>query len=322
LVSERKIAIVSTFANACGGSEGRAVHLYRLLSQRVPVELWTDGEPDAVLAERWPIRRVDPTRGDFPRRSDVVMVGAPRFGRWLRRAEARRVTLIYNSNTPERLERRLRRLGRVPKDELRLVFASKRLADSVPHSGTVQLSPIDLERFHPRERAPGPLCVGRLSRDERYKHGEEDPDLYLRLAAEGVRVRVRGGTCLRDDLRGADGVQLEPASPLQPERFLQELDVFVYRTRTDWFEASARVVVEALACGLVVVAHERGGYVEYLKHGENSFLFRTQEEGLEHVLRLRDDPALLRRMGATARASAETLYSDEALADIIAFYVE
>lgn len=324
MVAQRKIAILSTFANACGGSEGRAIHLYRLLTGHADVELWTEGEPDAVLADRWPIRRVDADRGVFPRGADLVLVGAPRFGRWIRRAEARRVTVIYNSDTPRRLERRLRRLRRVPKEELRLVFASRRLADSVPHEGIVQLSPIDLGRFTPAERSWSGLRVGRLSRDERYKHGEDDPALYRRLAAEGVGVRVQGGTCLAPELPGAldgeGGIELLPECPQAPERFLQELDVFLYRTRRDWFEASARVVVEALATGLVVVAHRRGGYVEYVHHGENGFLFDEPEEAVAHVLRLRDDPALLERMARAARASAEELYSPEALAEIVSFY--
>lgn len=321
MISPRKIAIVSTFANACGGSEGRAVHLYRLLSKRVDVELWTECEPDPALEQRWPIRRVDAARGAFPRAADFVFVGAPRFGRWLRQADAGRVTLIYNSDTPSRLARRLRKLERIPKRELRLVFASQRLADSVPYSGIVQLSPIDLDRFRPAERTWEGLRIGRLSRDERFKHGDTDPEFYRRLVEEDVTVRVRGGTCLASELGGTRGVELLPACPREPEQFLRELDVFFYRTSSEWFEASARVVVEALASGLPVVAHDRGGYVEYVHHGENGFLFRSDEEALEHVLALRDDPARLAMMKETARASAKALYSDDALSEIVDFYL-
>ena len=321
MLSPRKIAIVSTFSNACGGSEGRAVQLYRLLSSRASVELWTESEPDPRLKERWPIRKVDGLRGDHPRGADIVFVGAPRFGRWVRRAEARRITLIYNSDTPRRLQRRLRKLRDVPKEDLRLVFASEHLAASVPYRGTVQLSPIDLERFRPAPREWSELRVGRLSRDVRYKHGEGDPDLYARLVRCGVNVRVQGGTCLAPELRGVEGVVLLPACPMAPERFLQGLDVFLYRTRTDWFEASARVVVEALACGLPVIAHRRGGYADYVRPGENGYLFDGDDEAVACVLRLREDPARLERMKAAARASAEALYSEDALAEIVDFYL-
>lgn len=321
MLSPRKIAIVSTFSNACGGSEGRAVQLYRLLSPRAPVELWTEREPDPRLAQSWPIRRVDDSRGDHPRGADIVFVGAPRFGRWVRRAAARRITLIYNSDTPRRLQRRLRKLRDVPKEDLRLVFASERLAASVPYPGTVQLSPIDLERFRPAPRGWPELRVGRLSRDVRYKHGESDPALYARLARSGVRVRVQGGTCLAGELRGVEGVELLPACPRSPEAFLQGLDLFLYRTRSDWFEASARVIVEALACGLPVIAHRRGGYVDYVRSGENGYLFEDDDGALACVLRLREDAALLERMQAAARASAEALYSEDALAQIVDFYL-
>lgn len=297
------------------------MHLYRLLSKRVDVELWTECEPDPVLQQRWPIRRVDSPRGAFPRAADLVFVGAPRFGRWLRQADAGRVTLIYNSDTPTRLARRLRKLEKIPKRELRLVFASQRLADSVPYEGIVQLSPIDLDRFRPAERTWSDLRVGRMSRDERFKHGDSDPELYRRLVKENVTVRVRGGVCLKDELEGTPQVELLPACPREPEEFLRELDVFFYRTSRDWFEASARVVVEALASGLPVVAHHRGGYVEYVHHGENGLLFQTDDEAFEHVLALRDDPARLAAMKRTARASAEALYSDEALSEIVDFYL-
>lgn len=320
MARRRKIALLSTFADACGGSEGRAVQLFRLLEPRADVELWTEYEPDPVLAEHWPIQRIDAGAGRFPRGCDLVFVGAPRFGKWVREADARRITLVYNTDTPKRLARRLRRLRRVPREDLRIVFASERLADSVPYEGTVQLSPIDLSRFVPEPRTWEDLRVGRLSRDERYKHGETDPDLYRRLAAEGVAVRVRGGTCLEAELAGVAGVTLEPPSAEDPERFLQSLDVFVYRTRRDWLEGSARVVVEALACGLPVVAHRRGGYAEYVHPGENGFLFDTDDEALARILALRDDPELLAAMKRGARASAEALYGEEALSEIVEFY--
>lgn len=317
----RKIAIVATYADACGGSEGRALELYSMLAPHAAVELWTDFQPDPALAQRWPIQQVDERRGHHPRGADLVFVGAPRFGRWVKRADAGRITLIYNSDTPERLARRLRKLRRVPKRDLRLVFASESLASTVPHAGTVQLSPIDLARFRPAPRTWSELRVGRLSRDTRYKHGSTDPDLYRRLAAEGIAVRVRGGTCLADEVGDVAGVELTPASPVAPEAFLQELDVFVYRTRDDWYEASARVVVEALACGLPILAHRRGGYLDYLVDGENALLFDDDDGALRAARRLRDDPQLLARMKTAARASAERIYSAEALTEIVSFYL-
>ncbi|MCP3915446.1 MAG: glycosyltransferase family 4 protein [bacterium] len=326
------IHIVATFADACGGSEGRAVHLYELLREHAEVRLWTEQTPDPVLARQWPIERIVLSRWHFPHRGDVIFVGAPRFGTWVHLAHLGRVTVIYNSDRPDRLERRLRGLARARAEELRVVFASERIAASVPHEGTVQLSPIDLERFAPapdasraqlrRTGATLPFRIGRHSRDERYKHGESDPALYRRLADAGCEVQVRGGTCLEGEINGTVGVRLEAVSPREPERFLQGLDAFIYRTRTDWFEASARVVVEALACGLPVVADRRGGYVEYIEDGVNGFLFESDDEAYEQLLTLARDPELHERMGSAARASAEELYAPRALQKIVDFYVD
>ena len=66
---------------------------------------------------------------------------------------------------------------------------------------------------------------------------------------------------------------------------------------------------------------DRGGYVEYVHHGENGFLFHSDEEAIEPVRALRDDPERLAVMKRTARESAESLYSDDALSAIVAYYL-
>ena len=66
--------------------------------------------------------------------------------------------------------------------------------------------------------------------------------------------------------------------------FLLELDCFFYRTSEKYHEAWGRVVTEAMACGLPIVCHDRGGYAEIIDHGRNEFLLDTQEEALENCL--------------------------------------
>ena len=76
-----------------------------------------------------------------------------------------------------------------------------------------------------------------------------------------------------------------------------------------------------MACGLVVVCHKRGGYAEWIEDGQNGFLFDTQQEALETLLKLKEDPALREKVGREARRTAEELFSREVRSEIIEFYL-
>ena len=45
-----------------------------------------------------------------------------------------------------------------------------------------------------------------------------------------------------------------------------------------WNEAYGNVVVEALACGVPVVAYKRGGPSEIIKHGETGYLVKPDDK--------------------------------------------
>src|SRR3712207_3243022 len=103
--------------------------------------------------------------------------------------------------------------------------------------------------------------------------------------------------------------------------FLQGLDCFFYRTSENFVEPSGRVITEAMACGLPVVCHKRGGYAETIDDGKNGFLFDTQQEALKILLKLKEDPALRERVGKAARRTAEELFSDAVRSEIVEFYL-
>jgi glycosyltransferase involved in cell wall biosynthesis len=126
---------------------------------------------------------------------------------------------------------------------------------------------------------------------------------------------------LRAELGGVESVTLLPAYAQEAHLFLQGLDCFFYRTSEEFLEPSARVVTEAMACGLPVVCHNRGGYVEWIDDGRNGFLFETQREAFEILLGLKENPALRERVGKEARRTAEELFSDAVRSEIVEFYL-
>jgi glycosyltransferase involved in cell wall biosynthesis len=84
-------------------------------------------------------------------------------------------------------------------------------------------------------------------------------------------------------------------------------------TRPD--EPFGIVVIEAMACGLPVVAPRSGGPLESMVEGETGLMYEPGDaaDAARHVLRLISDPELAARMGAAGRRRYEDLFSIEAM---------
>lgn len=302
------IHIVNPLWNAAGGSEWRALALYESLAPAAETTLWSEFEPAGAFANAHGLRRITP--GDEPRGGTLVLVGTyfP-LGGWLERAEPDRVIVIHNVVGRALLDRTLARLAVAGlAGAVELVYTSElcRLAGGVP--GIVQYSPIDTTRFVPGAASAGEdFVAGRLSRDVPDKHHPEDPLLYRELLAAGIGVDLMGAEVLAPALADHPRLRRRPAGSLDAVVFLQGLDCFVFRTAPDWTEPLGRVVLEAVACGVPVVAHRSGGYCEVLEEGVSALFFDTTARGVEQVLRLRRDPALAARLAARARAAVLAL---------------
>jgi glycosyltransferase involved in cell wall biosynthesis len=321
------VHLLNPLTDACGGSEWRTLSLFEMLADVAEVDLWTLGEPDRALYGKYPIRRPEPERGLIPRRGTFVLVGTyfPPPG-WLPDAEADRVVIVHNIPLPRHVRYMIEQLQAWGMDGIEVVTASEGLREhleglNVAFSGS-EPSWIDLSRFRTSERAvsEGPLRVGRLSRDVPEKFHTGAADLFRACAQRGCRVRIMGGTVLTSQLATDPEIELLPAGEVSAEAFLEDMDVFLYRTHDEWMEAFGRSVVEAMACGVVPVAHARGGYAEVIRHGENGALFEQDEEALEWVDRLDGDRGLLERMSRAARQTADDLYGPAARERMIRFY--
>lgn len=78
-----------------------------------------------------------------------------------------------------------------------------------------------------------------------------------------------------------------------------------------WVEAFGNVLIEALACGVPVIAYRRGGPVEIVRHGETGWL--VEPDSVAGLLKAVQSIDQLNR--ATCRQQAEADYSLAALGD-------
>lgn len=320
--SRQQLQILNPF-HAQAGSEWSAYSLKQSDGSGADIRCWTPGNrPHAYWRERG-VTRLKLHRSLGVRGSNWLQVG-PWFTvpDWLGVLRPQRAMVLVN--TADDIGGAVRAWRKVIGRDPELIFQSRLFRDMLGKDGPIHPSPIDIQRFRPRVQTPGAedrFVVGRLSRDETNKHHFlDDPQLYRAVTQRGGRVRVMGGTCLKPAMGDAPGVELMSAGQEQPEAFLQSLDCFFYRTGA-WLESFGRVVLEAMACGLPVVVHRYGGYAEYIDHGVDGFVFDTQAEAMDIMAQLQRDPALRQRIGATARAKLERLYSPEAMRERLAYYL-
>lgn len=180
----------------------------------------------------------------------------------------------------------------------------------------------DFAAAPPPERAEGEalrlISVGRLSDEKGVRETlEAAREAAARLPVEWTCI---GDGALAEPLRraaaeaeaatgGALRVRLPGAQA--PERIAEALarsHVFTQHSRPadGWIEGFGVSLTEAGAAGLPLVASDLGGIPDQVEDGANGFLFAPGDAAAQAaaILRLADDEALRRRMGAAARRTA------------------
>ncbi len=322
-LADDPLHLVGRFDDPHTGAERSLPDLAALLQGRRATRLWSDVPVHPVFAARG-VRQIQAGEGEFPQGGSLLIGGVHvQLGRWLEQALPRRLLLRYNLPNHLKLFEAITRIRAATGLEPELLFVSKMLQVSVGLRGQVEPSLIRLDDFLgiPLARPAGqPVVVGRLSRDVVGKHDPQDVALYRLLAARGIRVRIMGGTCLRPWLGQVDGVELLPAGAEQTVPFLRSLNVFVYRTGS-FVEPYGRVVLEAMASGLPVVASASGGYAEQIVSGTEGFVVQTQEEALQCLMRLAASPKLRQQIGEAARRKAITVHGPQAIEALLRGYL-
>lgn len=316
-MSIQPVHLINPMRNAAGGSEWRTIQIFELLAEVADVTIWTPESADPALLGRVPIRRIDARSGTFPKGGNIVFIGTYfKVDPWIALSRPNRVIFIHNIDSDFSLSSALESAhsaGVIP--EVAYASADLRKRSKGPY-GEVHPSPIDFDRFKPMPRGDRVFTVGRVSRDVILKHHPDDAKIYSRLAEVGVKVKILGGKLFEQDLAGLANVTLLPENSMPVEQYLSEIDCFYYRTHPDWYETWGRVVLEAMACGVPIVAEGRHGYREYLTSGQ---AFETESEAYDKILALRD-PSNWAEQSAISLSQAQKTLSPEVVAGLVDYY--
>lgn len=316
------IHIINMFEQAAGGSELHALDLGTRLERYAQVFFWAPEYPHPILHEERGVKAIDPSADSYPRSGVLVFIGVYfSLGSWLRLARPSRILVLYNTFDAVRLSAFVRTLNEMTGCKVELLFCSNMMQAECGLPGLFEPSPIDLAAFPPRTaREAESFVIGRHSRDVPEKHSAMDGEVYSAMVARGARVNLLGATCMRSLFPRSPAIELRPAQRGGVRQYLESLDAFYYRTGS-WIEPWGRVVIEAMAVALPVVVHERGGYAEAVESGADGFVFRTNEEAVEQLAALQDDPELSARIGWAGRRKVEALLGEDALKRLLAVYL-
>lgn len=319
-----KVHVINKFEQPRGGSELHALDLADQIGRYTNVSLWAPEMPHPEFTARKKVSHIDPTTGTFPRGGVLVFVGIYfEIAQWISHVKPDRIIFLYNTfEAPSlfaRIEEAWQRTGVRPE----LLYCSDIMGQETGLRGRFEPSPTDLDMFSPvttPRPANRPFTLGRHSRDVPEKHGREDWKIYRQVADLGGESVILGGSCMTGAFPQINGMKLLKARSTGIPDFLHGLDAYFYRTST-WIEPWGRVVIEAMACGLPVLADSVGGYAQAIKHEVNGLLFDSTEEAVRLVRRLAQEPELCLRLGHEARKSVCDLLSSSELKRMIAFYL-
>ena len=176
---------------------------------------------------------------------------------------------------------------------------------------------VDVEAFRPTNGGKdGPMTVTFVGRLEEWKGPHSFVEIARRVQAEVPEAifKVAGAgpmhgrlTAESRDLQG----HIEFLGELSHSRIAELLRETSVLVLPSFIEGLPTVCLEALACGIPVVASDTGGTSEIIREGETGYLCSSADldRFSDRVICLLRDPELRKRFGRNGRALVEHQYS-------------
>jgi glycosyltransferase involved in cell wall biosynthesis len=182
------------------------------------------------------------------------------------------------------------------------------------HSRNVHVVPtvVDTDHFAPARSHPdGPVVIGWSGSGSTIEHLRPLLPVLERLVArvgDRVQLRVMGDPSFSHAPLGLRGEAWTPAAELD---LLRRMDIGIMPLPDDeWSRGKCGLKgLVAMSVGAATVMSPVGVNTDIVRHGDNGFLARSDDEWLEILTTLVDDAALRARIGAAGRQRVVDDYS-------------
>src|SRR3954451_11075691 len=177
-------------------------------------------------------------------------------------------------------------------------------------------SSVDCDRFQPANRYSndGTVAIGWTGTFSSRQYLDLLRGVLQKLARERrFRLRVIGN--FDYELPEVD-LELVRWTAEREIEDLQAIEIGLYPLPADeWVSGKSGLkAIQYMAMGLPCIATDVGTTPLIIRDGENGLLVRTEDEWLNGLVRLLDNPELRRRLGEAARSDAVAKYSTKAVA--------
>lgn len=148
------------------------------------------------------------------------------------------------------------------------------------------------------------IMIGKISNDNPDKFPIDLIDIFKEIDSKyDVEFCIIGGDKYYKNINSQLKKVITPeVGSMEVEKFYANIDILVYKTNV--VETWGRVITEAMASSLAIVAENKGGIKDQIDHGENGFLCDTNEQFVEYISKLIEDNELRYEIGLKARSKA------------------
>jgi len=132
------------------------------------------------------------------------------------------------------------------------------------------------------------FIVGKLSRSDLMKYGENFPLFYSKMPIDNPKFRIMGwNENLSNKFKwfnfDKDKWELLNENQETPLDFLSKLDLYVFNSNHKYIENQTRSMIEAQLLGVPSLAPNYGNFPKMIWHGRNGFIYNSVEECYHYV---------------------------------------
>ncbi|MCX5715337.1 MAG: glycosyltransferase family 4 protein [Candidatus Omnitrophica bacterium] len=169
---------------------------------------------------------------------------------------------------------------------------------------------VDTDKYFIKNKGPGgKICVGWSGSHSTSKYLLLLKDVLKNIAGRyDVRIKVIGDKNFR--IEGLD-IEAKDWSMDAEVEDLQDIDIGLYPLPKDeWVMGKGGLkALQYMGIGIPPVCTRIGAVLRFIKDGENGFLAESDEEWMDKITKLIENPGLRKRMGFAARNTIEENYS-------------